>query len=511
MQNKIEKKFTYKLCYFKLAGFFLSFIAICTVSSSNCQAQIQETVEALKKLENKVQFTTLSNGIRVIIYPRPIAPIFSGVVAAHVGGTDEQLGQSGIAHMLEHMAFKGTPQVGTSNYNEEKDLLAKLEVLAEKGKITQSDPSLSDEWKSTMEKLRKLWVTDQFTREYEKRGASGMNAYTTSEITAYFVNLPRNVFEFWCYMESERIAEPVMRQFYEERDVVMEERRMRYETDPEGKLYELLLSSVFRAHPYGKPVIGYDFDIKRLTASDIEKFHKKFYVPSQLVVSIAGDVQLDKDLPVLEKYFGRIKTGPTPERPHAVEPPQTGQREVVLNERGSPLTMIAYHKPVYPDPEDAIISVMAEIFAGSNLSPLYKNLVEQQRIAVSVGSSEAPGNAYPNALIFQLTPRTPNDNAAVIEAFDKTLKQFQDSWKDEELLEFAKRSVAMNYLGTLKSSQGLALALASDELLHNNWKASMEWFDSAMKVTAEQVRNAAKKYLSADNRTIARLESKEIK
>lgn len=491
--------------------FKILLIILCTSlhPTQACLAQIQETVVALKKLESNVQFTTLSNGMRVIVYPRPIAPVFSGVLAARVGGTDEKLGQSGISHMLEHMAFKGTPEVGTIDYPKEKELLAKLEQLAVRAKSNPTDENLAKEWQLSMEELRKLWVTDQFTREYEKRGSVGMNAYTTSELTAYFVNLPRTVFEFWCYMESERIVNPVMRQFYEERDVVMEERRMRYETDPEGKLYELLLGTVFRAHPYGKPVIGYDFDIKRITATDIEEFHKKFYVPSQLVVSISGDVSLDRDLATLEKYFGRIKVGPVPERPHAVEPPQGGQREVVLNERGSPQTMIAYRKPVYPDPEDPIISVMVEILAGSNLSPLNKALVEQQRVAVSVGASEAPGNAYPNALIFQIVPRTPNDNRVVIEAFDKVIEKFQNSWQDEELLEFAKRSVAMSYLGSLKSSQGLALALASDELLHNNWKASLDWFEKAMNVTSEQVRESSKKYLSKQNRTIARLETKE--
>lgn len=491
--------------------YFSSLIAALAIFSygHSAHAQVQETVEVLKNVEKNVSTATLSNGMRIIVYPRPIAPIFSGVVAARVGGTDEPVGQSGVAHMLEHMAFKGTPEVGTSDYDAEKKLLAELEVLAaQANSVDAPSPELAQQWQAIMGQLRKLWVTDQFTREYEKRGATGMNAYTTSELTAYYINLPRNVFEFWCYMEAERILHPVMRQFYEERNVVLEERRMRYEDDPEGKLYEMLLAKVFRVHPYGRPVIGYPAELQKLTATEVEKFHKQYYVPSQMVVSIAGDVNLKEDLPVLEKYFGRIKKGVAPPRPTSVEPEQTAEQEVVLNERGSALTMIAYHKPVYPDPEDPIISVMTEILAGGPLSPLYKTLVEEKRFAVSVSTMEAPGTAYPNALIFQLVPRAPHDNSELIQAFDEVVQQFSESWNDEALLDFAKRSVAMSYLGNLKSSQNLALGLASDELLYGSWKASFQWFDRVMDVRADQVRAMAKKYLVPHNRTVGRLETK---
>jgi predicted Zn-dependent peptidase len=481
-------------------------LSLCVlISIATAFAQIEQTSAALKKVEQNIKFATLSNGLRVIIYPRPIAPVFSGVVLVRVGGSDEEPGLSGIAHMLEHMAFKGTKEIGVKDHQREAELLAKLESLV-------ADKKDSPEWQATMEELRKLWITDQFTREYDKRGAVGLNAYTTSELTAYYVDLPRSAFELWCYMESERIINPVMRQFYEERDVVREERRMRFEDDPEGKLYETMLSKAYTQHPYQKPVIGYDNELKQLTATQVKDFHDQYYQPSEMVLSLAGDIDPKKDLPLLEKYFGRItQSDLKPKRPTQIEPKQKEQREFRLELGSNPQIMLAYHKPVFPDPADPIISVMAEVLAGSKLSPLSKLLIEDKKIAVSISTAEAPGNAYPNLLIFSLIPKAPFSNTELLAEFDAALDNFKSDWNDVSLLENAKRSVAMSFLSNLKSNQGLALGLASDLLTFGSYKASSEWFSQAMQVSVEQIRAAATEYLAKENRTVGYLEAKKGK
>jgi len=288
-------------------------------------ADVDETRTTLARLGESVRFTTLSNGIRVVMYRRGVAPVFAGAVGVRVGGSDEKPGYTGIAHMLEHMAFKGTSRIGTRDYGREKKLLAELERLVAEQDVDGVIPTaVRARWEEIHAELEKLWISEEFTRLFEERGASEMNATTDSELTRYFTNMPRGAFEFWCRLESERILDPAMRQFYRERDVVMEERRMRSDDSPGGRLYEKLLGITFLEHPYQNPVIGYARDISRLTASATQEFHRRYYVPGNIAISIVGDVNPERDLPILERYFGRIPPGPMPERPIAVEPPQDG-------------------------------------------------------------------------------------------------------------------------------------------------------------------------------------------
>ncbi|MCB0339828.1 MAG: insulinase family protein, partial [Bdellovibrionales bacterium] len=392
--------------------------------------------------------------------------MFAGVVAVRVGGADEVVGHTGISHMLEHMAFKGTPDLGTKDYAKEKKLLAELERVAlqvdwAKG-LTKDQ---ARQWKAIIGQLDDLWVNEGWVREYKIRGAQGLNATTSKDLTNYMLELPKSAFEFWCWMESERVIRPVMRQFYRERDVVMEERRMRFDSSPEGKLYEMLLSTAYSAHSYRYPVIGYEFDIRDLTATATAAFQKAYYVPENIVVALVGDVDKERDASIIEKYFGRIPIGTRPAYPHAVEPTQEGLREVVYKVDASRLTLLAYRKPNYPHPDDAKIGIMSEVLAGSRLSPLYKELVEKRRLASDVGAYEGPGNQYPNLLMFQMTPLAPHDNSDVISAFHEILEKFKSNPPSVEELANAKRRVAMSYLGALEENMSIAFDLASSQLL----------------------------------------------
>jgi len=308
-------------------------------------------------------------------------------------------------------------------------------------------------------------------------------------------------------MESERLQHPVLRQFYQERDVVLEERRMRYEDDPGGKLYELLLSSAFRVHPYRNPVIGYAFDVSRLTAAQLEQFRRRFYVPSNVVVAVVGDLTPEEDIKIIEVYFGRISGGGAPVRPPVVEPLQEGERRIVLETAAAPQLLIAYHKPNYPHPDDPPLSIMQEILAGGKLSPLYVEIVKKRRLATSLSHDEGPGFAYPNLMIFRFITRQPHSNEEVLQAFDRTISAFKKGPPTAEALEIAKRAIAMQYLSHLDSNLALASELAAAELIYNNWKAPLEWYDKAMAVTADDVERVAKKYLLDARRTVAEIRS----
>lgn len=467
-----------------------------------------DSASALSQMVSKVRYFTLSNGLRVVMYDRGTAPVFAGAVVVRVGGSDELPGETGISHMFEHMAFKGTKTVGTKDYAKEKVLLDRLEeIAAASSSANDLSPEQKKEWDSIHAELKELWITDDFTRRYERQGGEGQNATTDKEFTKYFVNLPRSAFEFWCKMESDRLINPVMRQFYQEREVVREERRMRFEDDPDGKLYELLLGVSFQRHPYRTPVIGYDPDIRSLTATELENFRKIYYVPSNIVISLVGRVDPDADIKMVEEYFGRIPVGPAVSRSHVMaEEPQQGERRASLRFAASPKLIVAYHKPNYPHADDPPISVLAEILSGGHSSPLYTELVKKRQIAADIGTQEGPGIAYPNLLFFSASVKTPNTTDTVLSAFDSVLAKFKQHGPSLDQLERAKRSIGVDYLEHLKSNQSLALDFASSELVYGSWKESVTWFDKMNQVTIEDVRRVADQYLVPDQRTIATIE-----
>lgn len=489
---------------------FFLVVAIIIFTIGSARADSLQTGKILKDLLENVRVETLQNGLTLILYKRGFAPVFAGVVTVRVGGVDEKVGETGISHMFEHMAFKGTPEIGTVDYAREKILLAELEkIMQQEAKHPDGQADSGEErLKQINSELDVLQSGAAFSKEYTKRGAVDLNASTGSELTTYFLQLPRSEFEFWAWLESERLLSPVMRQFYKERDVVLEEKRMRVDNDPEGKLYQALLGLSFMVHPYRNPVIGYEEDIRSLTATDVEHFRRRYYVPANMVVSVAGDIDYERDLPILKKYFGRLPAGNPPEHPKVVEPKQEGERRLVFNAESSPQLMIAYHKPQYPDPDDAPISLLLEAFAGSKTTPLYRELVEGSQIASDIGYFEAPGKAFPNLAVFYATAKHPHSNTELLQSFDDILEKFLTTGVPADELERIKRRTAMTYLNHLQSSRAIAADFAASKLLYGDWQASFKWFNDAMKVQVADLNRVARKYLTQDNRSIAMMERK---
>jgi predicted Zn-dependent peptidase len=488
-----------------IAALFLTAIFVSALTAQ--QAYANDSSSALQEMASKVKTYTLSNGLQVIFYRRGEAPIFAGAVVVRVGGSDEQPGQTGISHLFEHMAFKGSRTVGTKDYGAERRFLERLEELALESNAGQNlSPDQKREWDEIHQKLRDIWISDDFTVRYEKHGAVGQNATTDKEFTKYFVSLPRSAFEFWCKMEADRLIAPVMRQFYQERDVVLEERRMRYEDDPGGKLYELLLGTAYQRHPYRDPVIGYERDIRALTARQLEAFRKRYYVPSNMVVALVGRVDPESDIKIVEEYFGVIPSGSPVQRSIIEEGPQEGQRRSDISMAASPEVLVAYRKPNYPHPDDPPVSVMAEILAGGRTSPLYTELVKRKQIAASVAHDEGPGVAYPNLLMFAGTVKSPHSPDTFLSAFDTVINRFRRSGPTAEQLEIAKRSIGVEYLGHLRSNQSLALDFATSQLAYGTWKASVEWYDKMSQVSLADIQRVAKQYLVPTQRTIGTIE-----
>ena len=284
----------------------------------------------LASFEKRVTVKTLGNGLTVVVCERPEAPVFSFFTHVDVGSDREVPGITGLAHMFEHMAFKGTDKIGTKNYaaekvaleNEEKAYLAyDSERRKEVGREEKKVADLERAWKDAISAEQKYVETNEFGRIVEEHGGRGLNAFTTNEETGYHYSFPSNQVELWAYLESERFLHPVLREFYKERDVVHEERRLG-ESQPFGRLLEQFAATAYVAHPYGQPVVGWPSDLETFSRTDAEDFYRKYYVPANMVVTVVGDVKANDVLPVAEKYFGRLPARPKPDPLRTIEPPQ---------------------------------------------------------------------------------------------------------------------------------------------------------------------------------------------
>lgn len=466
----------------------------------------QNAREILHTLADGVERFTLSNGLRVVLFRRSQAPVFTGHLWVRVGGVNEVPGTTGVAHLLEHMAFKGSNTIGTKDYQAERELLQELEEL-----VSEAENSDSDALRSKIEKvkseLEKLWVNNEFSLIYQKRGATGLNAATGKDYTYYTVSLPTSAFDLWCWMESDRLLNPVFRQFYKEREVVREERRMRTEDSPAGKLYEALLSTAFRSHPNRLPVIGWPSDLAQLRTSDIEEFYKTYYRPDNMVIGLVGDLEVERVKPMLEKYFSRIPKaeGPLP-KIRTREEPQVGERTTEVHFDAKPMFAMAFHKPVYPHLDDLKFAVVHSLLSEGRSSLLKRELIQQKKIATSVATSEAPGELYPSLFYVWASPSTGTTNEELVEEIQKILNRLKDGLVSESDLEAAKKRVRVDLLNSMSSNAGLARTLAHAELLWGDWNVLFEMYDAILATTREDVRRLAQTYFRVDNRTVVRLE-----
>ncbi|HVX66077.1 MAG TPA: pitrilysin family protein, partial [Bryobacteraceae bacterium] len=286
----------------------------------------------LEEFSRRVTEFTLANGLHFIVLERHQAPVVSFHTYVHTGSVDDPKGQTGIAHMFEHMAFKGTDRIGSRDYAAEKKALAEVEQAYDRLEARQSgaaagDPALKQlqaELAAAIEKANALVDPNAYPRIIEENGGADLNASTGEEATEYYYSLPSNRIELWFLLESQRFLSPVFREFYKERDVVREERRMRVESSPEGKLMEMLLAGAFVAHPYRQPTAGWASDIEHLRVRDARAFFDEHYVPANITIAIAGDVQPAEARRLAERYFSPIGARPPAPPLYTVEPRQDG-------------------------------------------------------------------------------------------------------------------------------------------------------------------------------------------
>ncbi|MEA2603849.1 MAG: hypothetical protein QOF89_4841 [Acidobacteriota bacterium] len=471
----------------------------------------------LKSFEAKTRVHVLPNGWTFIIVERPVAPVFSFATVADVGSAQEVPGITGLAHMFEHMAFKGTPNLGTRDYEGEKKALAALEAAYQTWQAERVSPRpdpqklerLLADFKAKQQTAAGFVVKGEFDDVVTREGGVGMNASTGADETQYFYSLPANKVELFAFLESERFYHPVFREFYEERDVVMEERRMSTESRPFGRLVEQFTSAAFAAHPYHQPSIGYTSDLESITLTDAENFFRTWYVPSRLTTAIVGDVHAETLIPLLEKYFGRIPARPAPPPLRTVEPPQTAEKTVVLEDPSQPLYLEAYHKPASTDPDQPVYDAIDDVLSTGRTSRLYRSLVRDKKLAVDIESfSGYPGEKYPNLWAVLAVPAFGVTNQQVQAALREELEKLKrEDVTDEEMARFKARSKA-SLVRALRSNQGLASSLAEYQRLYGDWRELFRFIDRLDKVTKADIRRVAGATFQEPNRTVAMIVNK---
>jgi predicted Zn-dependent peptidase len=483
-------------------------LVLILIASTLLQAQ------AFDALKSRVKVHVLANGMKFIVLERHDAPVVSFHVYADVGSANESYGITGISHILEHMAFKGTTTVGTTDYAQESKVLADIDATYEALKAEQAkaqpDPAKVLELTKRFDELEAKAKTFVVNNEYfdltMRQGDGGVNAYTNSDATQYINSLPSNKLEFWMAMTSDRFLNPIFREFYKERNVIQEERRLGVETQPMGMLVEDFLAVAFKASPYHHEVIGHMSDLQAISRKDVVDYFRKFYGPSNLTAAVVGDVKPEEVFQLADLYFGRIPSGPKPESVRTKEPGQWGERRLQVEAMSMPMILMGYHRPEARHKDSPALDALANILGQGRSSRLYRSLVKDQKVAVAVqGLNGFPGQKYPNLLAFFAVPSAGHTSEECLKLIDDELAKIKkDSVTPDELTKF-KRGALKDIYDRMESNGSLAALLTQADVVLGGWPQAFDQANDIKAITAEDVKRVAETYLVRKNRTIGEI------
>jgi predicted Zn-dependent peptidase len=471
-----------------------------------------------------VQEIVLDNGMRLLLVPRKGDPNVAAGWVARVGSVNERPGITGLSHLFEHMMFKGTHAIGTKDIAENLKLIREMDdvraelrkeqqtliLKARLGEISDTkDPKYRSErhkellarFDELSKREKELMVKDEFDRIYTTAGGSGMNAGTSNDFTVYFINVPANKLELWFWMESDRLGNPVFREFYSERDVVHEERRLRTDSTPTGKFNEQYESMFWQSSPYGWPVVGWPSDLEGITREEALDYFAVNYAPNNLTACLVGDVDPVRAKELAQQYFGRLPRGPRPPEPvRTSEMPQLAEKRMVAWAETVPQVRVRYHTVAEGHPDDFTLDILGSLLSGRT-GRLYKSLVLEQSVANSAGASQ-DGRKYEG--LFELNGvakpgKTPEE---VEQALYKEIERMQKDLVGANELQKVKNQYAANTFRSIQSNFGLMVQL----LLRDNnrgWETINTDPARHQAVTPEDVRRVANTYFKPENRTIA--------
>ena len=466
-----------------------------------------------KEFEKKVSEFTLLNGLHFIVIERHDAPVVSFHTYVNVGSVDDPGGQTGLAHMFEHMAFKGTPSIGTKNWPLEKQAIADVEKAYDALEAARRDNSkshpknvdaLEKALQAAIDKADSLVEENEYDRVVESSGGLDMNAGTGEDSTNYYYSFPSNRAELWFYMESARFLNPVFREFYKERDVVREERRMRVESSSQGKLIEAMMATAYAAHPYRNMPGGWAADIEHFRRPDAEIFYQRYYVPANMTIGIAGDIKPADARRMAEKYFGRLPKRPLPVIYHTEEPVQEGEKRVSVATPAQPFLIVGYKRPDQHSPDDAALEVLSSVLSDGRTGWIYKDMVRDKQIALGAGSQPTfPGGKYPSLFIFFSAPGTGHSTEDNEKALYEIIERAKTTKVDQQTLDRIKTNIRASLIRKLTGNSGLAAELTSYHVNYGDWRRIFTELEDTNKVTADDVQRVARTYLIQEHRTVA--------
>ncbi|HEX8633907.1 MAG TPA: pitrilysin family protein, partial [Pyrinomonadaceae bacterium] len=471
-----------------------------------------------------VQEILLDNGMRLLLVPRKGDPNVAAGWVARVGSVNERPGITGLSHLFEHMMFKGTHAIGTKNIEENLRLIKEMDAVradlrreeqslilkARLGSIADAkDPKFrSERHKELLAKFNELtkrekdlMVKDEFDRIYTTSGGSGMNAGTSNDFTVYFINVPANKLELWFWMESDRLRNPVFREFYSERDVVYEERRLRTDSTPTGKFDEQFEAMFWMSSPYGWPVVGWPSDLEGITREEALEYFAVNYAPNNLTAALVGDFEPARATELARRYFGRLPRGPRePEPVRTQEMTQLAEQRMVAYAETSPQARVRYHTVADGHPDDVALSVLGSLLSGRT-GRLYKSLVLQQEVANSASGGQN-GNKYEG--YFQLSGvakpgKSPED---VEQALYKEIERIQKEAVPADELQKIKNQSAANQFRGLQSNFGLMVQLLLRDA-NRGWATINTDPARVQAVTPADIQRVANRYFKPENRTVA--------
>ncbi len=467
------------------------------------------------ELAKRIQSVTLKNGLRLLMVERRLSPTVSIYIRHRAGAVDEADGKTGTAHLLEYMMFKRTRTIGIRNYRLEKKILDKIEGVGvaidrEKMKGTAADKvslaRLTIQLTALQKKHRRLTISNEIDRLYTEQGAVGLNASTGQDLTTYQVSIPANRIELWARIESDRMAYPVFREFFTERDVVMEERRQRSESDPDGKLLESYLAAAYIAHPYRRPILGWPSDMNFLDVTYMKKFFGRSHSPSNTVIAIVGDIRPAETLKLVEKYFSWIPSQVISTVPAIAEPAQSGEKRIEVLFTAEPKMILGYHKPPPPAFVDHVFDVIESLLTHGRTSRLFKALIEERHLADRIQAINGiPGARYQNQFTLFATPRHPHTCMDLELAIDAEIERIKTEPVSERELAKVKNQIRVDFIRELDSNAGLAGMLSYYETLLGDYHYITTYTDVIDKMTPDDIMLAARTYLVRENRTVATL------
>jgi zinc protease len=406
---------------------------------------------------DNVSETVLSNGLRVILVENHRAPLVTFQVWYRVGSRNEGWGKTGLSHMLEHMMFKGTKKVGP----------------------------------------------EEFSKIIQDNGGND-NAFTSQDYTAYFENLGSGHIQVAIDLESDRMQNLVLREedFKTERMVVLEERRMRTDDDPQSYLFEQLEATAFQESPYHWPTIGWEQDIEHFTLEDLKKYHKTYYNPANAFLVIAGDFKKEELLPHIEKAFSVIPEGEQPNQKRDKEPEQSGERRVIVKKQAQlPYIVIGYHVPNLQDQDSYVLEVIEAILSSGKSSRFYKDLVQDKKIVLSADADNSILSHDPSLFYISAEPLPGKEVSGVENSLDQEIERLKKERVSDEELKKAKNQIEAAFIYGQDSLFFQAMMVAQYEIT-GSWKRIRDYVPSILKVTADDIQKVAKRYFIDENRTV---------